>query len=139
MSELAASLCMGVADLVTDVITYARLSSDVAIPNSYKAAYTAILCFAAATTAVSLVYRLNNARLVMVQAQTHLIVQGQHGRVVSANEAQRQVQQHEWELVQTGRTKVILSLSLLSVAAQGAMALRAAMLLLHLTPEHAWQ
>jgi hypothetical protein len=34
--------------------------------------------------------------------------------------ARRQAQQNEWELVQTNRTKVILSLALLSMVAQGA-------------------
>ena len=36
--------------------------------------------------------------------------------------ARRQMQQHEWELAQTHRAKVILSLTLLNVAAQGATA-----------------
>jgi hypothetical protein len=48
--------------------------------------------------------------------------QGQTGAASSASEARRQLQQHEWELVQSHRTKVTLSLSLMAVAAQGARA-----------------
>ena len=108
----------GLADLITDAVTYTRLR-DGAIPVSNegaKAAYVAILCFGAATTAVALAYRLHNVRLV----RAHLHEFGRQGRKVTGSEARQQAQQHDWEMAQTHRTKVVLSLELLSVAAQGA-------------------
>ena len=112
---------MGVADLISDGIAYARLG-EVALANyGYKAAYVAILCFGAVTTAVALAYRLHIARLV----KANLLELGEHARIASSSEAQRQVQQHEWELVRTFRTKMVLSLSLLTILAQGAVLLRA--------------
>ena len=111
-------MCMGLADLITDAVTYTRLR-DGAIPVSTegaKAAYVAILCFGAATTAVALAYRLHNVRLV----RAHLHEFGRQGRKVTGSEARQQAQQHDWEMAQTHRTKVVLSLELLSVAAQGA-------------------
>jgi hypothetical protein len=46
-------------------------------------------------------------------------------RKLATGEARRQAQQSEWELVQTHRTKVTLTLSLASVAAQGVRCSRA--------------
>jgi hypothetical protein len=93
-------------------------------PNEgYKAAYVTFLCLGVLTTALSMAYRLRNAH----QMQAHVRELGQQGPKVSASAAQRQAQQHEWELVQTHRTKVILSLSLLSIFAQGSMPIRAAL------------
>ena len=46
----------------------------------------------------------------------------QQDKTVVIIAARRQSQQNEWELAQTYRTKVILSLELLSVATQGALA-----------------
>ena len=118
MSELVGSVCLGLADLITDAITYARLrSGDVAVPNEgYKAAYAAILSVGAVTTVLSLLYRLRNAHIM----RAHLREFGQqHGQTENTSEARQQAQQHEWELAQTHRTKVISVLALLSVATQG--------------------
>ena len=120
MSELVGSACLGLADIITDSITYARLrSGDVAVPNEgYKSAYVVALCFGVVTTALSLAYRLRNARAV----RAHVRELGEQGRTIasaSASAARRQAQQNEWELAQTHRTLVILSLALLSVATQG--------------------
>ncbi len=117
MSELVGSIFIGLADVITDGITYARLSAgDIAVPNEgYKAAYTTVLCFGTVTTALSLGYRLRNARLM----RANMLELGQQGRAVSVSEARRQAQQHEWELALTHRAKVVASLALLSVAAQG--------------------
>jgi hypothetical protein len=119
MSELVGSVCLGLADLITDGITYFRLASgDIAVLNEeYKAAYVTILCFGAVTTVLSLASRLRNAR----RMQAHLLEAelGQQGRTFGASQARRQLQQNEWELVQTHRTKTTLSLSLLSVMVQG--------------------
>jgi hypothetical protein len=67
------------------------------------------------TTALSLAYRLRNAHLV----RAHVLELGQQGRTVSVSEARQQAQQHEYELTQTHRTKVVASLALVSIAAQG--------------------
>ena len=118
MSELVGSTCLGLADIITYSIAYARLrSGDVAVPNEgYKSAYVVVLCFGVVTTALSLAYRLRNARAV----RAHVRELGEQGRTIaSASAARRQAQQNEWELAQTHRTLVILSLALLSVAMQG--------------------
>jgi hypothetical protein len=74
-----------------------------------------VLCLGVVTTALSLGYRLRNARLM----RAHMLELGQQGRSVRISEARRRMQQHEWELAQTHRTKVVASLALLSVTAQG--------------------
>jgi hypothetical protein len=124
VSELVGSVCLGLADLVTDGIAYARFANgDIVVPNEgYKAAYAAVLCFGVVTTALSLGYRLRNAHLV----RAHVLELGQQGRAASVSEARRQAQQHQYELAQTQRMKVVSSLALLSVALQGALQLRAA-------------
>ena len=118
-----ASICAGVASLITDGIAYIRLvHGDNPVSEEYKAVYIVLLCFGVATATISLAYRLRNLGLVHVQ------LDAAHGRRESAgaserdraiSEPRRQVQQQEWELAQTHRTKVTLSLSLLSVALQG--------------------
>ncbi len=117
MSELVGSIFIGLADVITDGITYARLrSGDISVPNEgYKAAYTTVLCFGVVTTVLSMVYRLRNAALV----RAHVLELGKQGRAASVSEAGQQAQQYEYEIAQTHRAKVILSLALLSVAAQG--------------------
>ena len=124
MSELVGSVCLGLADLITDAITFARLrSGDVAVPNEgYKAAYAAVLSVGAVTTALSLLYRLRNAHIM----RAHLRELGEQGRTESTSVARQQAQQHEWELAQTHRTKVIAALALLSVVTQGSLPLQAA-------------
>ena len=124
MSELVGSVCLGLADLITDAITYARLrSGDVAVPNEgYKAAYAAVLSVGAVTTALSLLYRLRNAHIM----RAHLRELRERGRTENTSVARQQAQQHEWELAQTHRSKVISLLALLSVATQGSLPLQAA-------------
>jgi hypothetical protein len=87
----------------------------------YTAAYVVLLCFGVVVTLLSIGYRLSNARLMHAQLQ-QVVPQG---RTVATGEARRQAQQSEWELVQTHRTKVTLTLSLASVAAQGVRCCRA--------------
>ncbi len=115
------SVFMGIADIITDGIAYTSLASGEAVfaNGQYETAYLAILIFGVVTTTVALAYRLSNAQLVRATL-LELVAAGKQSRTVSASEAQRQVQKHEFEMVQTHRTKVILSLSLLSVVAQGA-------------------
>jgi hypothetical protein len=111
------SVCLGVADLITDVLAYARLQSgEITVPNhAYHAAYAVVLCFGVVTTVLSLRYRLRNARLM----RAYVLELGQQDRKASVSAARKQAQQHEWELAQLHRTMVILSLALLSIVAQG--------------------
>jgi hypothetical protein len=116
--QMVFGVCMAIANLVTDVIVFdlllrgrLKVSSEI-----YLAAYATILCFAVVITVLSMGYRLRNALLV----RTQLEQLGLQGQAVSSKEAHRQAQQHRWELSQTHRTKVTLSLALLSVALQGA-------------------
>jgi hypothetical protein len=116
--QLVFSICMALANVITDGIVCSQMlrgeltvSSDV-----YKAAYVTILCFGVVATAVSILYRIRNARLVHAQLQ-QLAPQA-----VASSEARRQSQEQNWELTQTHRTKVALTLSLMTVTAQGAIA-----------------
>ena len=109
---------MGVADLITDALAYARLQSgEIAVPNdAYRAAYAVVLCFGVVTTVLSLAYRLRNARLM----RAYVLELGKQNPKATVSAARKQAQQHEWELAQTHRTKIIASLALLSIVAQGA-------------------
>jgi hypothetical protein len=124
MGMLVLSICTAIANLVTDGIVFGRLlRGELTVSTAlYTAAYATILCFGVVVIAVSLGYRIRNAILMKAQLQ-QLVPQGQKVAASSASAARRQLQQHEWELVQTHRTKVTLSLSLMTVAAQGARAL----------------
>ncbi len=117
MSELVGSVFIGLADIITDGIACARLlHGDVVVPNEgYKTAYVAVLCFALVTTVISIAYRFHNARAMRAQV---IKLSEQQGRTAKSSAARRQAQ-NEWELAQTHRTKIILSLALLSAAAQG--------------------
>jgi hypothetical protein len=120
MGMLVFSICTALANLVTDGIVFGKIArGELAVPSDiYTVVYAMILCFGVAATALSIGYRIRNARLMKVQLQ-ELAPQGQ---AAATTAAQRQAQQHGWELVQTHRTKVTLSLSLASVAAQGELA-----------------
>jgi hypothetical protein len=121
-SELVGSVLIGVADILTDGIAYSRLlNGDVKVPHKgYYVAYATILCFGVITIALAIVYRLRNARLM----RAHMRELGNTDPAATVSAARRQAQQHEWELAQTHRTKAILSLGLLNVAAQGPLPLR---------------
>ena len=124
VTELVGSVCIGLADLITDGVTCVRLlNGDVAVPNEgYKVAYVAILSFGVVTTMMSLAYRFRNARLV----RANMLELDQTLEAVSVSAARKQAHQNEWELGKTHRDRVISSLALLSVGAQGAARLRAA-------------
>jgi hypothetical protein len=116
--QLVLSIFTALANLITDGIVFSRLLRGElkASTEAYTAAYATLLCFAVVATVVSMAYRIRNARLV----QAHVQQLAPQSHALAAEEAHRQVQQHEWELAQTHRTKVTLLLSLLSVAVQGA-------------------
>ena len=110
---------MGVADLITDALAYARLrSGEIKVSTDvYHAAYSVVLCFGVVTTVLSLGYRLRNARLM----RAYVLELGKQDQKASVSAARKQAQQHEWELAQTHRTTTIASLALLSIVAQGAV------------------
>ena len=120
---LVLSICMALGNLATDgIVCDSLLRGDLRVSSPiYTTSYVVLLSFGVAVTVLSIGYRLRNARLMHAQLQQV----APQGRAVSTGEAQRQAQQSEWELVQTHRTKVTLSLSLASVAAQGVRCCRA--------------
>ena len=122
MSELVGSVCIGLADIVTDGISYALLThGNTSTNQGLNTAYVAVLSFGVVTTILSLGYRFHNAR----RMQAHILeLSEKQRRTGSSTATRRQAEQHEWELAQTHRTKIILSLGLLSVAAQGLLARR---------------
>ena len=137
MGMLVFSICSALANLITDGIVFGLLlRGELEVSSEiYTAAYATILCFGVVSTTLSLGYRIRNARLMRAQLQQLAAENGaSEGRrqgktkqdhVVVISEVQLQLQQTEWELVQTHRTKVTLSLSMMSVVTQGARALRA--------------
>jgi hypothetical protein len=120
---LVLSISMALGNLATDgIVCNSLLRGDLRVSTPiYTASYVVLLSFGVVVTVLSVGYRLRNARLMHAQLQRVV----PHGRAVATGEAQRQAQQSEWELVQTHRTKVTLSLSLASVAAQGVRCCRA--------------
>jgi hypothetical protein len=112
------SICMALGNLATDgIVCNSLLRGDLRVSTAlYAAVYVVLLCFGVVVTVLSIGYRLRNAWL--MHAQLRQVAP--QGHAVATSEAQRQAQQSEWELVQIHRTKVTLSLSLASVAAQGA-------------------
>jgi hypothetical protein len=120
---LVLSICMALGNLATDgIVCNSLLRGDLRVSTAiYTASYVVLLCFGVVMTVLSIGYRLRNARLMHVQFKQI----APQGRAFATGEARRQAQQSEWELVQTHRTKVTLSLSLASVAAQGVRCYRA--------------
>jgi hypothetical protein len=125
--QIVVSLCMELADLITDGVTcYRLIRGDVTGSNeTYEAVYIALLCFGAATTVVSIAYRLRNASL-MHRNLHKLSTQPQPVGAVSSSLVRQQSQQHEWELTQTHRTKVTAALTIMSIVVQGVCAIVAA-------------
>ncbi len=117
-AQLVFSIFTALANVITDGIVFSHLlrGNLKVSTEAYTAAYATLLCFAVVATVISVAYRIRNARL--VQANVRQLAHQSHP--LAAKEAHRQVQQHEWELAQTYRTKVTLLLSLLSVIVQGA-------------------
>jgi tryptophan-rich sensory protein len=120
MGMLVFSICTALANLITDGIVFGKMArGELAVPSEiFTIVYATILCFGVVATALSLGYRIRNARLMKVQLHDL----APRGQAAATTASQRQAQQHAWELVQTHRTKVTLSLSLASAAAQGVLA-----------------
>jgi hypothetical protein len=114
---LVLSICMALGNLATDaIVCNSLLRGDLMVSTAiYTASYVVLLSFGVVVTVLSIGYRLSNARLMHAQLQQV----DPKGRAVATGEARRQAQQSAWELVQTYRTKVTLTLSLAGVAAQG--------------------
>jgi hypothetical protein len=124
VSELVATFCLDVADLVTDGVACFRLvNGDLPLPNEgYRMAYAAIFCFGVAGTVLSVGYRFRSAQLVrdQLQAQARKL-----GHTTTLGEARRAEQLFEWELLQLHRTKVAAALSLVTAGLQGVLRARA--------------
>jgi hypothetical protein len=120
---LVLSICMALGNLATDgIVCSSLLRGDLRVSTPiYTASYVVLLSFGVVVTVLSVGYRLRSARLMHAQLQQV----APQGHAVATGEARRQAQQSEWELVQTHRTKVTLTLSLASVAAQGVRCCRA--------------
>ena len=117
MGELVGSVFFGLADVITNGVVCSRLlHGELAVPNeAYKTGYAAILCLGVVTVVTSIAYRLHNAMLV----RAHVLEVGRQG--LNESEARRRMTLFEYELEQTHRTMVVLSLSLLTVLTQGAV------------------
>jgi len=120
VSQLVLSGCMALANLITDGIVFDTLlhGGHKISTEIYTAAFATVLCFGFITTALSFGYRIHNAR--RIQAQLHQL--DPRAQAVAAEQAHRQAKQYQWELLQTDRTKVTLSLSIMTLIAQGALA-----------------
>jgi hypothetical protein len=119
VGELVGSVFFGLADVITNGVVCSRLlHGELALPNeAYKMGYAAILCLGVVTIVTSIAYRIRNAMLVRAQ----VLEVGRQGLKGSESEARRRMQLFEYELEQTHRTMVVLSLSLLTVLTQGAV------------------
>jgi hypothetical protein len=122
-SELVLALFIESADVCTSCISCRRvLSGAIAVPSeAYKAGYVTVLCFGVVGTTISFAYRFRNARLVKAHMQKLSASSSSPGRSFRSrgSEVSQQAQRFEWELLQTGRTMVILGLALMSVLLQG--------------------
>jgi hypothetical protein len=124
-SQLVFSMCMSIANLATDGIVFRLLlRGDLKVSTEiYTVVYATMMCFGVVATVLSLGYRIHNAclmRALLKQQRAPQLGPQLEGEPLANSDARHQSQQHEWELVQTHRTKVTLMLSLMSAAAQGA-------------------
>ena len=109
-----------VADLITDTLTCLRvLHGEMKFSSpSYKPAYVIFTALSIFGAVVSVLYRIRNARLLSAHVQEALQAASRNlGAARSVR--QRQGQKYEWELVQTHRTLVVLSLNMMTVAVEG--------------------
>jgi uncharacterized membrane protein len=114
-------LCLECVDFATDAIACSRvLRGNVkASSELYKVAYVTVLIFGTVGIVVSVAYRLRSAAL--VRAHVHMLALKDLQRCAEViSEARRGATEFEWELEQTHRTKVSLSLALMTVVLQGA-------------------
>jgi hypothetical protein len=120
--QLVFSVCMSIANLATDGIVFRLLlRGDLKVSTEiYTVVYATMMCFGVVATVLSLGYRIRNACLMRALLKHRAPQLGPQGEPLANSDARHQSQQHEWELVQTHRTKVTLMLSLMSAAAQGA-------------------
>ena len=84
---------------------------------SYKPAYVIFTALSIFGAVVSVLYRIRNARLLSAHVQEAL--QAASRNIGARSVRQRQGQKYEWELVQTHRTLVVLSLNMMTVAVEG--------------------
>ena len=86
---------------------------------SYKPAYVIFTALSIFGAVVSVLYRIRNARLLSAHVQEALQAASRNIGASSRSVRQRQGQKYEWELVQTHRTLVVLSLNMMTVAVEG--------------------
>jgi hypothetical protein len=105
--------------LITDTLTCLRvLHGEMKFSSpSYKPAYVIFTALSIFGAVVSVLYRIRNARLLSAHVQEAL--QGASRNIGVRSVRQRQGQKYEWELVQTHRTLVVLSLNMMTVAVEG--------------------
>jgi hypothetical protein len=118
VGELVGYISMELADFATDCIACHRiLQGDFkASQKLYNVAYVTALMFGAVGTVFSIAYRLQSALQVRADVKKMVLKQGR-GQEIS--EARRMMHKFEWELAQTHRTKIALSLALMTIVAQG--------------------
>ena len=116
-TEMVGTLSMEVADVLIRGITCSRLlRGEAKASELYKVVYVTLLCFGVAGTAVSATWRLRSARL--VRDYVRALASGRHSEGIS--ETRRTAQLFEFELAQTHRSKVALSLAMMTLVLQGA-------------------
>jgi hypothetical protein len=87
--------------------------------QSYKPAYVIFTAVAIFGAVVSVLYRIRNARLLLAHVQEALQAASRNIGASARSVRQQQGQKYEWELVQTHRTLIVLSLNVMTVAVEG--------------------
>ena len=125
--ELAVVLVMELTDLASDWITCFRvLYGDTGRFQRYKVPYTLFICLGTLGAAVSIVCRLQVGRKVASHVKEHAHKVATHSvrssRLGSAVSSERgQAQAYEFEIDQTHRALLVLSLDLLTVVLEGSL------------------
>jgi hypothetical protein len=118
-AELIGALLMECADWITDFITcYRVLHGEIKVQHEeYKIVYAMCMVLGTFVMVISVVYRVRNARKVVKHLKRVL---GPHQRGdCLASKGRQQLLAFEWELTQTRRAKVVLSLAVMTVVAEG--------------------
>jgi hypothetical protein len=118
-AELIGALLMEFADWITDFLTcYRVLHGEIKVQHEeYKIVYAMCMVLGTFVMVISVVYRVRNARKVVKHLKRVL---GPHQRGdCLASKGRQQLLAFEWELTQTRRARVVLSLAVMTVVAEG--------------------
>jgi hypothetical protein len=118
-AELIGALLMEFADWITDFLTcYRVLHGEIKVQHEeYKIVYAMCMVLGTFVMVISVVYRVRNARKVVKHLKRVL---GPHQRGdCLASKGRQQLLAFEWELMQTRRARVVLSLAVMTVVAEG--------------------